>query len=110
VHSAFPLLINQRGRESTADPQGRGVPGTGHEGGAGATAGRRGCRQSRYPSLLTADPHGMAIKNAPTTPNTGGYETRTAESKRLADKTAGANASMAANVFETRVAQESGTH
>lgn len=50
------------------------------------------------------------IINAPVTPNAGGYETRTAESKHLGDKTAGANASMPANAFEQRSAQEQGTH
>lgn len=50
------------------------------------------------------------IINAPVTPNNGGYETRTGTSKVLGDKTAGANASMAANAFEQRVSQEQGTH
>jgi hypothetical protein len=49
------------------------------------------------------------ILNAPTTPNTGGYETKVKPAP-VADKTAGSNASMAANAYEQRVSQETGTH
>lgn len=40
----------------------------------------------------------------------GGYENKVASPARVADKTAGANATMAANAFEQRAAQEQGTH
>jgi hypothetical protein len=46
------------------------------------------------------------VRNAPVTPNNGGYEQRTAESKHLACKTDGQNSGG----FETRVTQEQGTH
>lgn len=52
----------------------------------------------------------MPIRNAPTTPNSGGFENRTAVSKPLGDKTAGTNTSMPAYAFEQRVVQEQGTH
>jgi hypothetical protein len=50
------------------------------------------------------------VVNAPTTPNNGGYENRTSLSKVLHSRTEGTNAGSAANVFETRVSQEQGTH
>ena len=50
------------------------------------------------------------VVNAPTVPNTGGYENKVAPPPRVADKTAGANSGSAANAFEQRAAQEQGTH
>lgn len=46
------------------------------------------------------------VKNAPVTPNTGGFETRVTVSKPVVDKTAGQDTGG----FENRVTQESGTH
>lgn len=48
----------------------------------------------------------MAIKNAPTTPNTGGYELRTVLSKTIVSKMAGHNTGG----YELRAVQETGTH
>lgn len=51
------------------------------------------------------------VVNAPTHQNNGGFETKvTAPANAPSDKTAGANASMAANAFEQRVSQEQGSH
>lgn len=52
------------------------------------------------------------VVNAPTHQNNGGsHENRvTHYANEPADKTAGANATMAAHTFEGRVSQELGTH
>lgn len=47
-----------------------------------------------------------SIKNAPVVHNNGGFETRTATSKVLADRNAGQNTGG----FELRASQEQGTH
>lgn len=49
---------------------------------------------------------GMAIKNAPVAPNTGGYELQVKLSKPEAVAMAGQNTGG----FENRAVQESGTH
>jgi hypothetical protein len=46
------------------------------------------------------------VVNAPTTPNTGGYELRVGVSKPVLDRTAGQNSGG----YELRVTQEAGTH
>lgn len=48
----------------------------------------------------------MSIKNAPTTPNNGGYETRVSLSKVVTSRMAGQNNGG----YELRVTQEQGTH
>ncbi len=48
----------------------------------------------------------MSIKNAPTVPNTGGYENKVTMSRLIVAKMAGHNQGG----FENRVIQESGTH
>lgn len=49
---------------------------------------------------------GSKIVNAPSVPNSGGYENRTVTARAGADKMAGQNSGG----FENRVVQESGTH
>ena len=48
----------------------------------------------------------MPIKNAPTVPNDGGYEKKTAAAKSETIGMAGQNTGG----YETRVSQEAGTH
>ena len=48
----------------------------------------------------------MSIKNAPTVPNTGGYENRVSQGAREHTGKEGTNSGG----FEARVVQEAGTH
>lgn len=72
--------------------------------------------EPREPAVKPAPEHkgfiaAGKVVNAPTSQNNGGFETRvTAPAHAPADKTAGANATMAANLFEQRVTQEQGSH
>lgn len=65
---------------------------------------------AKTPARKVSVPWSVVV-NAPTHQNNGGFETKvSAPANTPVDKTAGANASMAAHAFEQRVVQEQGTH